>query len=299
MSNRFVIRAAPLPSDFRGTPQQLFEMMLDRIEVVSDGSLFVISDTMPSGNQGPWLKQGKQWWVWDTGTSTYIPLDVSASVSNEIFIGDVAPAPTSYKFWLKTAGPDLLGLYYYVGTTSGWQRVEALELKDDVITTQMLKNNVVTTDKIALKAVTPEKLADDLPLSKLVKGTVKRLFIRMNAAVSGIEWAPLMFESPEFAFITSSQQIQWAHGLGEKPNIKSAVYVCKTTEGGWPVGAEIDVFSSNEDGGSGRTPTLGADATNVTLVIRDQLYFRRADNPVTSFNPSPANWKVKFYAGIG
>src|SRR5208282_4004358 len=107
------ITAAPLPTNFVGTPQQFIDAFLDRLEVVVEGTSFVISDVQPVGNQGPWLKNGTQWWVWDDSTSTYIPLDLTASISDQIFIGDVAggpPDPTIYTLWLQLNGTAVNGL---------------------------------------------------------------------------------------------------------------------------------------------------------------------------------------------
>lgn len=117
------VTAAPLPANWMGTPQQLLEWFIENIEVSVDGSSFVISDTQPQGNQGPWLKDGTQWWVWDDDTSTYIPLDLSASVSDEIYIGDIAdgaPDSDTYSLWLQTDGSAVNGLFWYAGGTAGW-----------------------------------------------------------------------------------------------------------------------------------------------------------------------------------
>jgi hypothetical protein len=122
---KLTITAAPLPSNFIGTPQQLFEAILDRLEIASEGSSFVISDVQPATNEGPWLRGGKEWWVWDNSTSTYVPLDISASSTPQIFIGDIAgptPDPTKYSLWMQLSGTVVLGLYYYAGTVAGWVR---------------------------------------------------------------------------------------------------------------------------------------------------------------------------------
>jgi hypothetical protein len=117
------VTAAPLPANFKGNPQQLIEALLDRLEVTVDGTSFVISDIQPAGNEGPWLKNGTQWWVWNEGTSQYVPLDISASITQQIFIGDVASGPpdnTKYSLWLQLNGTTVNGLFYFAGTTAGW-----------------------------------------------------------------------------------------------------------------------------------------------------------------------------------
>src|SRR5208282_5294415 len=117
------ITAAPLPTNFVGTPQQFIDAFLDRLEVVVEGTSFVISDVQPTGNQGPWLKNGTQWWVWDDSTSTYVPLDISASIPAQIYVGDVSqgpPNPAQYKIWLQLNGSVFNGFYYYAGSVAGW-----------------------------------------------------------------------------------------------------------------------------------------------------------------------------------
>ena len=142
------VTISPLPSNFIGTPQQLIEALADRMEVSFDGNSFVIGDVAPASNQGPWLKNGTQWYVWeDSGVNGagYYPLDVSASISEQIYIGDVSgttPDPTKYSLWLKLRGTLVLGLYYYAGTSAGW-----------VTTPNELVTGSVTLDKLASQAV--------------------------------------------------------------------------------------------------------------------------------------------------
>ncbi len=62
-----VLVAANLPERFQGTPQQLFAAMLARIQIMSPSgtNYFVVGDTEPTSNQGPWLAYGTKWYVWD------------------------------------------------------------------------------------------------------------------------------------------------------------------------------------------------------------------------------------------
>ncbi|MEM5814863.1 MAG: hypothetical protein QXD77_03535, partial [Candidatus Aenigmatarchaeota archaeon] len=77
-----VITSAPLPASFAGTPQQLFAAMLARMKIQSPAgtSLIVTGDAEPPTDQGPWLREGKKWYVWDEDTKRYVPADVSDSV---------------------------------------------------------------------------------------------------------------------------------------------------------------------------------------------------------------------------
>ena len=134
------ITAAPLPTNFKGTPQQWLEAFLDRLEVTFEGNTFVISDIQPIGNEGPWLKNGTQWWVWNESTSEYMPLDVSASVTNQIFIGDIAngaPDSSVYQLWLQLNGTQVNGLFYFAGATAGWVK-QASELVPGAVQVNML-----------------------------------------------------------------------------------------------------------------------------------------------------------------
>jgi len=134
------VTAAPLPTNFKGTPQQWLEAFLDRLEVTFEGNTFVISDIQPIGNEGPWLKNGTQWWVWNASTSEYMPLDVSASVTNQIFIGDIAngaPDSSVYQLWLQLNGTQVNGLFYFAGSTAGWVK-QASELVPGAVQLNML-----------------------------------------------------------------------------------------------------------------------------------------------------------------
>ena len=83
-----VIVAAQLPADFIGDPQDFFSAMLDRMEIRSPSgtSFFVISDTQPSSDSGPWFKNGTKLYVFDPEQGTYVPLDISDSETEWITV---------------------------------------------------------------------------------------------------------------------------------------------------------------------------------------------------------------------
>jgi hypothetical protein len=120
-SIKLACEAAPLPNNFVGGPQALFEAMIDRLRVIFPiGQFtFVISDTEPVGNQGPWLKDGLQWYVWDDATSTYIPLDISPSLP--FIVSDTEPADGEKPYWLRYSGTRVIGWYYYL--SGSWRTV--------------------------------------------------------------------------------------------------------------------------------------------------------------------------------
>lgn len=99
-----LIQSSPLPATFKGSPDDLRAEIVRRLKIVSpNGVNFIyIGDTQPTSNVGPWLKGGTQWWVWDDTTNTYIPLDVSASVTIPFWTGTSTPASSVPPVWLQT-----------------------------------------------------------------------------------------------------------------------------------------------------------------------------------------------------
>jgi len=120
-NTKLVIVAAQLPADFEGTPQELFEAMIKRMQIKSPAgtNFFQTGDVAPSTNQGPWLKGGTQWWVWSTSQGTYVPLDISESVETLFVVSDTQPDdPTSDEdpnIWLRTRGGRVLAWYFWDG----------------------------------------------------------------------------------------------------------------------------------------------------------------------------------------
>lgn len=108
---------APLPPDFAGTPQELLEAFIARVKIEAPFGFtsFVISSNKPTSNQGPWLKDGKQWWVWSDDDADYIPLDISASMAALYFIQDTEPSSKSPPLWFQTSGNQLVEVYVAVG----------------------------------------------------------------------------------------------------------------------------------------------------------------------------------------
>jgi hypothetical protein len=99
-----IIQAAPLPLTFEGTPNEFLAAMVQRMRVVSpNGANFIfIGDIAPTTNLGPWLKGGTQWYVWDNSSNSYVPLDVSASITIPYWIGNATPTGNSPPVWLQT-----------------------------------------------------------------------------------------------------------------------------------------------------------------------------------------------------
>lgn len=291
------ITAAPLPTSFIGNPQQLIEALLDRLEVTVDGNSFVISDVQPDGNQGPWLKDGKQWWVWDETSSTYIPLDLSASTTQQIYIGDIsagAPDNTKYQLWVQLDGSTVNGLFYYTGSTTGWVQ-KSKELVAGSVTNLILADNAVTDTKIAPGAVTVSKIAGNLPLAKLASGSEGQVVSTVSGTAA---WKTLISSSGNIGWANNTVT-QWAHSLSAAPTYVRAVLVCVNANNGHAVGEEMDLPGSSVDPGSGRVPTVSADATYVSLAVSAYVGILTLSGTTVTGETGASNtdWKLKFYVG--
>lgn len=99
-----LIVGSHLPATFKGTPDDLFQRMLERMRIVSPSgtAFFIVSDNEPSSNQGPWLKGGTQWWVFDTELKRYVPIDISASEKTWFAFGATTPTTFDPPIWLQT-----------------------------------------------------------------------------------------------------------------------------------------------------------------------------------------------------
>ena len=93
------------------------------------------------------------------------------------------------------------------------------------------------------------------------------------------------FESSEQALTDGAMSLEVAHGLGSVPKVFKVVARCKTSEGGWAAGDELDFHDS---------PTY-SNSTNIGLVTFGALVFPNKSTNV-GFNPTPANWKIVFRA---
>lgn len=116
-----VLKAAPLPIDFKGTPQDLFEAMVTRLSILSPvgTNFFVVGDVEPSSNVGPWLKGGTQWWIFSEVQGRYVPLDISASLPSLFFVQPDNPGTPGVgdpTVWVRTNESRIVGLYGWNGT---------------------------------------------------------------------------------------------------------------------------------------------------------------------------------------
>lgn len=123
-----ILEAGALPPSVRWTPQQLIDAAFAGARIVTQQSfaLFVTGSTEPSSNVGPWLKNGVEWYVYSSNSGNYVPITI-AQESLGYFIGELAPSPLTFRFWIRTtAGGSPLGIsIYYSGS---WVDVYAAQL---------------------------------------------------------------------------------------------------------------------------------------------------------------------------
>lgn len=110
-----------IPASFKGSPQDLAIAMVQRMKILSpNGTNFIyIGDVAPTSNVGPWLKDGTQWWVWDTNTNQYVPQDISASFTAAFVMQNSTPTSTTPPLWLQTT-QDATDVGGTVGDPIGW-----------------------------------------------------------------------------------------------------------------------------------------------------------------------------------
>jgi hypothetical protein len=113
--------ASPLPADFEGEPQEFFQALIERMEIQSPvgTNFFLVGDVEPSTDQGPWLKGGDRWYVFDQDEGKYVPIDILDSLPQFFTISSTEPdAPVGNEavVWLRTSGTRAIGWYFWTGS---------------------------------------------------------------------------------------------------------------------------------------------------------------------------------------
>lgn len=116
-----VIVASPLPADFEGDPQDFFEALVERLEIQSPvgTNFFVVGDVEPATNQGPWLKGGDRWYVFNEDEGTYVPIDITDSLPQFFVVSSTepdAPGDGDATLWLRISGTRAIAWYFWTGT---------------------------------------------------------------------------------------------------------------------------------------------------------------------------------------
>lgn len=285
---------APLPVNFKGTPQAWFEQMLARMVLSGLPIGFVESDTMPTSNQGPWLKGGKEIWVWDEDTTTYVPQSLSY-LTQQIWIGDknTEPDHTKYQVWLKLDGTTFSKWSVWLGDFIGWVDQDN-SIAPGSITTTELGKPCIYRDNIADGEVIASKIQNELPVNKLANGSAGQV-LRTNADGATVNWETMIGAGTEHSWTNSSgDSYTESHGLGAIPKFVRCVLVCKTADIGYHVGDEVDIREAHINDGAHYTDGLvfrvTANSTSVSVgVTAGSTVWIGGSNPTTS------RWKIKLY----
>jgi hypothetical protein len=110
-------RAAPLPTNFKGTPQEFADALVARLsaESANDISFFAAGTVAPTSNVGPWLKNDQIWYVWSDPLATYIP-QILESESLRYVASNAAPDQNKYIFWIELDGTGkAIAIKYFSG----------------------------------------------------------------------------------------------------------------------------------------------------------------------------------------
>lgn len=100
------------------------------------------------------------------------------------------------------------------------------------------------------------------------------------------------FESAELVFALNAA-VSAAHGLGVVPKLFKAVLRCKTAEGGYSVGDEVDVTSYSGVWQTGYpVSSCTVDATNITWAQSGSAFMFAMKNATNGFSVTAANWKL-------
>lgn len=112
-----VLRGGVFPANFKGTPEQFYQKMLELTTLASQTqySLFTAGTIAPTSDTGPWLKDNVSWRVWDSGAGSYVPLVVEDQ-SLKYILQAAAPDQNVYNLWVTLDGEGKAqGVFKYSG----------------------------------------------------------------------------------------------------------------------------------------------------------------------------------------
>lgn len=134
-NTRLRLRINALSPAFEGTPQEFIAELVRLSSIVSptDFLYVVVGGSAPTTNEGIWLKDGTKPYVWDAGTSQYIPavltdsltsiLDAIAALQGQIGDGRVIFSATepaaedrANSIWVQLSGSQPVALRWWTGT---------------------------------------------------------------------------------------------------------------------------------------------------------------------------------------
>lgn len=137
---------AAFPPSESYTPQEFADALAERLSLVSqqDFALFVTGSVEPSSDVGPWLKDGIEWWVWDTVNGNYKPIEINQG-SLKYIISQATPDTGVYQVWYKLDGSNVpQSIYVNVGGT--WtDAIAGLYYNKTQVYTQAQTNTAIAT----------------------------------------------------------------------------------------------------------------------------------------------------------
>ena len=121
------ITGAQLPVGWVGTPQELMDAILERIEINAQQSfaLFTVGATEPSSDIGPWAKNGDSWYYFNSDTGDYQPFIIPAgSLGYQMSVSEPTNDLINVWFELNTDGtPKAVKVKVIVAGNIEWQSV--------------------------------------------------------------------------------------------------------------------------------------------------------------------------------
>jgi hypothetical protein len=114
-------------------------------------------------------------------------------------------------------------------------------------------------------------------------GTSANNLVKLDANAklpAGVSVISESFESAEITYTDAAQSVEVSHGLSSVPKIFQFVARCKTADGGYAVGDELD-FSAPKY----------VNATKIGFVTFGPLYLPNKSNSA-GFNPNASSWKL-------
>lgn len=228
-------RASPLPSSFRGTPQQLLDAMVARLALDTQETLtlFVTGSVAPTSDQGPWLKDGITWWVWDETSGSYIP-EILDPKSLRYILSVTSPDPVAFDVWIVLDGyGKAQGIRTY--SSGGWhdiyedtianiptnaEQAAAIQAAVDTL------NSTITTETTfypaaSFTAGSQTINTDGAPVKLALFTSVE---FNPNSAYDG---PSAKYVCPVNGYYAVTANVQVDNGTGDAPTMEIAIFISK------------------------------------------------------------------------
>jgi hypothetical protein len=124
------VKVAPPPPNFSGDLKEVFALLEVNLQVKNPAgyNVFTVGGNAPTSDSGPWLKDGKEWYIWDTTTQAYIPQALDGALTRDIPDSATFPTaiPSSKMFFLTGTATGASGRQLYRWDGSQWVVVDML-----------------------------------------------------------------------------------------------------------------------------------------------------------------------------